>query len=219
MQITHEEAHRLIQLKLDNRMNSKNEEALNAHLKDCVDCLGYSDEIKDAVNTLRRTMNKQWNLHPLPLQMESIRGKINSKGSASILLTTRTALVGIAFVMFAYVAWQSVITNNAAPQQTPLGALPLIPTPSTQFTATTTRTEVCDEIRYIVKEDDTLESIAHQFSISKEDIMSANNMTEESIHPAAELFILLCKSTPTSTIYPPTFTITPYFEKITTTPG
>jgi hypothetical protein len=128
-------------------------------------------------------------------------------------------IIGIAFVMFAYVAWQSVITNNTTLQQAPQGALPLIPTPSTQFTATTTLADDCDEIHYMVREGDTLESITRQFSISKEDILSANDMTEESIHSSMELVIPLCKSTPTSTIHPPTFTTTPFIGTTIYTPG
>ena len=219
MQITHEEAHRLIQFNTDGTLDPNNQETLNAHLRGCADCRVYSDEVKETVSIMRETMYKHWNLRPLPLQMNVVVGHKNQRGGSSILLTTRTVIIGIAFVMFAYVAWQSVITNDGAPQQTPLGALPLIPTPSTRLTATTTLAEDCDEILYMVKENDTLEGIALQFLISKEDILSANHMTEESIHSTMELVIPLCKSTPTSTIHPPTFTTTPFIGTTTYTPG
>ena len=54
---------------------------------------------------------------------------------------------------------------------------------------------------------------------SVEAILSANDLTGESIGSIRELVIPACETTPTSTIYPPTFTITPNLETIPTTPG
>jgi len=219
MQITHEEAHRLIQFKADNGLNSNSEEKLSAHLKVCTECRTYADTIKDTESVLRRTLRKQWDLHPLPLQMDAIYAKVNARGNANIFMTTRTALIGIAFVMFAFITWQSLTANNNASLQPPLGTVPLIPTPSTQYTATNTLQNDCKEIKYIVQAGDTLESIARHFSASKESILFANHLTDEAIGPAQELLIPFCESTPTSTTRPPTFTITPNFETISNTPG
>jgi len=219
MQITHEEAHRLIQFKSDNALNSKSMETLKAHLKDCADCRGYSDELTKIEGSLREAMRKQWSFRPLPLQMDVVKGKINTKADISTLLTTRTALISIAFALFVFITWQSVMTNNEVPQQTLLGTVPLIPTPSTQFTATNILLEGCNEIRYKVQENDTLESIAKEFSTSKEAISAANDLKTEETDPGMELMIPFCDSTPTSTMHPPTFTITPIFETTATTPG
>jgi hypothetical protein len=133
-------------------------------------------------------------------------------------LSTRKALVGVAVVMFAFFAWQSM-TNNASSAQIPLGTLPMIPTPATQFTATNTLQSDCKELRYVVQQGDTLESIAQNFSTSEESIIAVNGLSSHEIRVSEGLIIPFCESTPTSTTYPPTFTITPNFEPISTTPG
>jgi predicted anti-sigma-YlaC factor YlaD len=64
MQITHEEAHRLIQFNIDGTLDLNNQETLNTHLRGCADCRVYSDEVKETVSTLREIMRKHWNLRP-----------------------------------------------------------------------------------------------------------------------------------------------------------
>jgi hypothetical protein len=170
---------------------------------------------------LRQTLRKQWDARPLPLQMDVIYGKMNPGKSVNAFLTTRTALIGIVSLFFALFAWQSMTTRGTTPVQKLPGTVPLIPTPSLQYqyTATSTLREDCGEIRYVVQEGDTLEGIARQFSVSKGAILSANDLKNETISPMQELVVPACGTTPTGTIYPPTFTITPNFETISTTPG
>ena len=221
MQISHEEARRLIQFKADGGFDPVNEERLHVHLADCAECRTYRDSVKETETVLRQTLRKQWNVRPLPLQMDVIYGKVNSRKSVNAFLTTRKALIGIVSLFFAFFAWQSMTTRSTPPVQNIPGTVPLIPTPSLQYqyTATSTLREDCSEIRYIVQEGDTLEGIARQFSVSTEAILSANDLKNESISPMQELVIPACGTTPTGTIYPPTFTITPNFETISTTPG
>ncbi len=219
MQITHEEAHRLIQFRSDSRLEPKKELDLSEHLKVCGACRAYSEGIRNTESILQQTMRKQWNATPLPLQMSTVLAKVNLNTNTNIFLTTRTALIGIAFVLFAFVTWQSVATNKSASSQTPLGIVPMIPTPSTQYTVTNTMPKDCRETRYIVQEGDTLESIARKFSVSRESILPPNDLADETLKPNRELVILLCESTPTSTMRPPTGTTTPMFEIIGTTPG
>jgi len=218
MQITHEEAHRLIQFRSDKRLEVKNETDLNNHLFACVACREYSEEIRNVENILQQTMRKQWNIRPLPLQMGAILGNINSNKRAGVFLTTRTAIISLVFVLFAFIVWQSTSTKTA-PMQVPFGTLPLIPTPSNQYTATDTLQKECGEIRYIVQKGDTLDSLAQRFSTTKESIINANHLTSDMLTISQELSIPYCGSTPTGTTHPPTFTITPIFETTSTTPG
>ncbi|MFT3894717.1 MAG: LysM peptidoglycan-binding domain-containing protein [Anaerolineales bacterium] len=218
MQITHEEAHRLIQFKIDNSLNLAKEEILRTHLKDCVECEHYFDTLRETETALRQTLRKQWNVHPLPLQMDAIYGRVHSNPGVSILLSTRSALIGAVVVMFAFFAWQSV-NNNTSPLQIPFGTLPMIPTPAAQFTATNTLQNDCKEIHYIVQPGDTVEGIAQHFSTSKELIIAANGLSTTEIRASDILVVSFCETTPTSTTYPPTLTITPVFETISTTPG
>ena len=219
MKITHEEARRLIQTKADHGLKTAVEEGLNTHLQTCAECRSYFDAIRETESVLRQTLQKQWNARPLPLQMDVIFEKVNSKRGTSIFLTTRTALISFALILFTFVIWQSMAAGNWESQQSPLGTVPLIPTPSTQYTVTTTLQNDRDTVRYIVQSGDTLENIAQHFSIPMESILIANNLTGESITLSQELTIPVCELTPTSTTHPPTFTITPIFETITTTPG
>jgi hypothetical protein len=218
MQITHEEARRLIHRKEDDRLNNAVETRLSAHLLACAECRSYQETIREAETVLRQTLQKQWNVHPLPLSMDVIFEKMNGRGRQAIFLATRTALVSTLVFLFAFITWQSMTNGVTAAQQTPLGALPLIPTPAT-YTATNTLQTDCASVRYGVQDGDTLEGIARQFSVEPESILAANNLTSEPSSLPRELVIPICESTPTSTTHPPMFTITPSLETITTTPG
>lgn len=215
MQITHEEARQLIQFKTDGHLNSTNDESLNAHLKQCRDCQHYLETLQDAESTLRQTMRKQWNLNPLPLSIATVQAKSNPYSIANIFVTTRTAFIGAAFVMFAFLAWQSMSTMTSP---TPSSSVPMIPTPST-YTATNTLQSGCRDITYAVQSGDTLDIIAAHFSVTKEAILTANHLSDETLRSTRELIIPLCDLTPTSTILPPTFTITPNLQTISNTPG
>lgn len=219
MEITHKEARRLIHQKLDNSKDPVDEhENLRDHLEACTECRNYFRSVNETESVLRQVMRKQWDVHPLPLQMDMIFAKGKTKNKFNELLTTRMALVSVALLMFAFLAWQAVTTGDTTLQQG-LPALSLLPTPSTQYTATNTRRNDCQVIKYTIQAGDTLEDIARQFSVSKESILLANDLTGQSLDSIRELVIPLCEMTPIRTIYPPTFTITPVFEIITTTPG
>lgn len=219
MQSTHEEARRLIQFKADGRLDPVSEEVLRTHLAACADCRTYLESVKETESVLRQTLRKQWSAHPLPLSMDAVLEKSHSR-RGGIFLTTRTALIGIASMLFAFFAWQSLTAVITPPQNLP-ATIPFIPTPSVQyqFTVTGTVQEDCGEIRYIAQEGDTLGSIARQFSVSTEAIISANGLTDASISPNQELVIPVCELPSTGTVQPPTFTITPIFETVPTTPG
>jgi hypothetical protein len=118
---------------------------------------------------------------------------------------------------FFFIGWQVTLIND--PVQSLYSGLLPIPTPSIQYTATNSLALHCQEILYTVQENDTLQSIAEEHGTSKELIMQVNNLNTEVIQPGLELLVPVCESTPTSTIYPPTFTITPILEPITYTPG
>jgi len=217
MEITHEEARRLIQHNADEALNQNKQIMLRAHLKDCADCRVYAAELNEIENTLRPVMQRQWDLRPTPLLMNVLPLKRKFKEKVSIILAIRTALAGLAIVAFIFSVWQFKLTNSATLSQTPLSILP-VPTPSAQLTSTRIVSQNCEEIRYKVQENDTLESVADGFSTSKESIMIANEMKTEAIIPAMELIIPICHSTPTGTVNPPTHTThTPSTNPGTTT--
>ena len=219
MRITHEEAHKLIQLKSDQSLSSNNREILDTHLKDCDECSAYAHELQETEETLRAVMQKHWNSYPLLSYPSIIRVGVSSKDRISNLVTTRSALIGVTVLLFVFVLWQFASTSNGSAKPM-IGVVSPIPTPSLLLTSTQNNFANCQRLQYETRQNDTLESIARQFSTSKEAIMKLNHLESETLHSSTRLIIPICDLTPTSTIYPPTFTTTPALELTTYyTPG
>jgi LysM repeat protein len=220
MQMTHEEARKLIQLNADETLNAQGKLVLSTHLKDCLECRAYAEEIKEVESVLVPLMKRQWNLQSIPHPVAAIRVKRSLKTRTDILLTTRTAAVGVILLTFVFSAWQFALSGRQGSSSPPVGILP-VPTPSTQSTSTTSTSQSCEEMLYIVREGDTLESIAQQFAVSKEEIIAINRMKTETPHAGMELMLPVCNFTPTGTIHPTTLSTryTPSTRPITSTPG
>jgi LysM repeat protein len=207
MQITHEEAHRLIQFSMDQALKPQEKNILQTHLDDCMECRSFAKEINELEALLFPVMQKHWNLQPAPLSVEAITGKRNTPLQPSLILVTRTAMISIVFAAFVFSAWQFTVSNGRSATPMPVGVLP-IPTPSGQSTSTKISFPNCEEVIYQVQENDTLESIAAQFSVSKDKIVAINNLSSETLNTKMELLIPICNSTPTGTVHPSTLTTT-----------
>jgi hypothetical protein len=220
MQITHAEAHKLIQLSMDKVLPPQEKDILQIHLNDCLECRTFADEIKALENLLLPVMIKHWALPPAPLSVAAITSKRKQQRQDNIILATRTVMIGIVFATFVFSAWQFTHSGTQTSNPMPVSVLP-IPTPSGQSTSTKISFQNCEETIYQVQENDTVESIAFQFSVAKDKIMVINNLSTESIKAKMELLIPICTSTPTGTIYPSTLTttFTPIMDPITSTPG
>jgi LysM repeat protein len=220
MQITHEEARRLIQFSMDQMLKPQEKNTLQIHLEDCMECRSFFADIKAVEKYLVPAMVQHWNLHPAPLSLASLNNKKKSQQQSSIILATRTAIISIVFVAFIFSAWQLSGSYGRSSTPMPVSLLP-IPTPSGQSTSTKVSLPNCEELRYQVQEHDTLESIAIQFSISKDKLMAINNLRTDSLSTKTELLIPVCNSTPMGTVHPSTLTttFTPLFGPTTSTPG
>ena len=207
MQITHEEAQKLIQYNADQALDSQQKAALSAHLSHCAECSSYAQEIKDVETLLLSGMSREWNLQPPPLPINSLVARRSSKLQISVLLATRTAIISIVFVALVFTAWQFTVSTRSTSVPLPAYILP-VPTPSTQSTSTKIMLQNCEEVLYRVQENDTIARIAYQFSTSKEEIMAINNMKTETVNASMKLIIPICNSTPTSTVHPATLTTT-----------
>jgi hypothetical protein len=220
VQIPHEEARRLINLNADRHMEADKYSVLNAHLNDCSECRGYADELLKVENVLRG-LGQKFNRHPTPSFTDQIlvRSRSSSFLLADKITILRAAAAVLVFAGIFFGLWQFSIFNSTSAAET-YTAVPL-PTPSTYLTSTNTLPSDCEHVPYQIREGDTLESIAEQFSVPKNMIMEFNDMQEEGMQPPMLVRIPLCARTPTITIYPPntTITITPQFEPITPTPG
>ena len=222
MPITHEEAHRLIQFSMDKALAPQEKNILQVHLNDCAECRAFADEIKGLEKLLLPVMIKQWAVQPVPLSIESItnKRKINTQIQTSIILATRTAMISIVFAAFVFSAWQFTHSSSQAFHPRSVSVLP-IPTPSGQSTSTKISFQNCEEATYQVQENDTLESIAAQFSVAKDKLIAINDLGTRAIHAKMELLIPICTSTPTGTLHPSTLTttFTPLIGPTTSTPA
>ena len=223
MQIVHKEARRLIQLSMETALSSNKQASLSAHLKDCVECQVYAKDIKQIDLLLTPLLKRQWNAQPIPLQISAFTANYGSKRPTPLSLTMRKVIViSIVFAGFVFSTWQFVLSGTGIlSSPSPMGVLPA-PTPSMYTTSTESLQESCSTIRYTVQENDTLDSIARQFSVSLEEMKAFNHLEDQSVPRGMELDIPLCTLTPTGTVTgPATFTITytPVLSPTTSTPG
>lgn len=207
MQITHEEARRLIQFNADDTLNPQEKTVLSTHLQMCFGCRAYAEEIRDLESTLLPLMKRQWNRHPIPLSVTALKAKGNIKLFSNNILAIRTVIISFVFVAFAVIMLQFTDSGQQLPGLSPVIVSPL-PTPSIESTSTTISSKNCEHIRYIVQANDTLSSIADQFSIAKDDIISTNDLKTETIDIGMTLIIPVCNFTPTSAVKP-TMSMTP----------
>ena len=220
MQITHVEAHKLIQFSLDGVLKPQEKNILRMHLNDCLECRALVEELKGVENLLVPVMSRYWAVQPTPLVIEALTKKIKLPLQAGIILATRTAILGIVFAAFVFSAWQFTHSINQGSDPVPASVLP-IPTPSGQSTSTKISAQNCRETIYQVQENDTLESIAYTFSVAKDKIIAVNHLGTEAVQAKMDLLIPICTSTPTGTIHPSTLTITftPLIGPTISTPG
>ena len=219
MQITHQEARQLIQRRADQPLDESKREMLNMHLKGCTVCAEYANEIQETEATLRIALRKQWDVSPMPLEVMNIKVKITPNNKPTEYLATRSALVGMAVLVFFFVFWQFTYNPNGYQSPASIGVA-VIPTPSLRLTSTQNNFDNCEMLQYEVRRNDTVESLARQFLVSENVIRELNNLkTDREILPSL-LTIPACELTPTVTTYPPTSTTnTPALERITYTPG
>ena len=221
MQITHDQAHRLIQRNIDTAMSLQDRAVLSAHLQDCKECQMYASEIEAVDTLLLPLMKRRWTAEPIPLSLDTLLGVKNAKPGAYPFLTTRNAILSVVVVMLIFSVWQFMFSGAPDSRPLPIG-VPLIPTPSippVRTTNTTISLEECQMLIYTVQRTDTLEKIATRFSVSEATLRAANDLNESTPGTGMELVIPICKSTPTSTFDTLPTTFTPMINPTTSTPG
>ena len=210
MQITHEQARKLIQFSLDGVLQTAERAMLSAHLQECLDCRDYANELKEVEANLLPVMKKQWKARPIPLSIPLLVQSKTSIINTSKLLTMRNAVLSLIFVAFFFSAWKFVASGLSASGQSPL-VVPLVPTPSTQSarsTNTASSPENCEMLVYRVQPNDTLASLASHFQVPEAKLRQINGLSTDTLSSSMELVIPVCNFTPTRTIHPATFTAT-----------
>lgn len=220
MQITHEEARRLIQLDSDEVLEAPQKRVLDSHLASCPECRNYADGIQRMESILRPLLQRQWAQRAIPLPIETLVSRSDHKLQESVLLATRIAAVGVMFIVFMFSVWQFALPKPSTTGSISASVPPIpVPSTSTQLMSTKMQSGNCEEVTYTVQENDSLASIAAKFTISQKNIMAANNMQSETVVTGTKLMIPVCNFTPTGTVSTLTTTFTPVLHMITSTPG
>jgi anti-sigma factor RsiW len=217
-QITHEQARRLIHLHTDEALRETEKNILEAHLRSCTDCSKYSASIMEMEHILRPMLQQRWNHHPLPLPLDQLASKGKPKRSFDWALATRIAAMGVICIAVLFNIWQSNQTPGQGAGQTAV-VVPPAPTPSQQSTSTFVMELSCEPIRYVVRENDTVESIAEKFSVDQEKILTDNKIQAENINSSMELMIPVCEATPSGTPITLTTMFTPMNGTTSSTPS
>lgn len=219
MQISHKEARKLIQLDFDQMVGAEQKKILRSHLESCLKCREYANSIHRMASILTPLMHRKWNHPHAPLPVSAILPGKSSMRSEGMVLATRIAVAGVMAVVFLFSIWQ-VTNSSVGPVNTlTTGNIPPVPTPSPPLTHTATKSQACPHMIYLVQRNDTLDAIAIQFNVAKEEIMIANNMKNEILVSKAELIIPICNSNPTETVRPLTGTFTPLTSPTIATPS
>ena len=218
MQITHEEAHQLIQRKLDQALPSQESAVLSAHLQACADCQSYAREMREVEGLLLSLLRKQWSHSPISLSIAALTDKKLTL-RPSIFLAMRRAAIGLVVAAFTFSAWQFAFPGSSASSQLPMAA-PSAPLPTLRSTSTAVTSENCEMVLYTVRQADTLAAIAATFSVSGEEILTTNNLAGR-IHAGMQLIVPVCLPTPTGTVASEalTRTLTPTIHLMTSTPA
>ena len=218
MQITHEEAHRLIQFDTDHALKLYEKNDLIAHLDACEECKIYAESIKEIGALLHPFFQRNWNQQPIPLSVAALIGKRNQSARPGTLLATRIAIISIICISFVFSVWQFTTSTHSA-SDVSLLTVPPMPTPSTRLVNMTSTSSTCVGRSYRVKENDRLESISETFAVSQQELLTANRLTSEAFKAGVQIIVPSCTSTPTGTVNAQPTTYTPSSRPITSTPG
>ena len=221
MQITHEQAQRLIQLELDHGLNVQNSTLLVSHLRLCPGCQAYRNEMNELQDLLSPLLKRKWATQPVPLSIPSLL-ESNRKISIGHLLTIRSTAVSLMILAMFFTVWQFMFSSPMNARPVPLA--PPIPTPASQTAravSLTVTSQNCEMIFYSVQRGDTIVGIAEKFSTTEEEIRRANHLAQSSLDSGMQLLIPVCSPTPTGTFQAAAFTstITPFLQPRLSTPG
>ena len=188
------------------------------HLNGCLECRHYAGKIQDVELILRAVMQKKWDRQPLPLPSGIQAPRRKTKISQDILLATRIVAMCVICMAVLINIWQFT-QSSVQRSDGPAVIVPPVPTPSMQTTSTIVTTQECEQILYPVQENDTMDSIAGQFNLSRQEIINLNELSpDSSLDISMILRIPLCSSTPAGTPNTVTTLFTPLTCSDTSTP-
>ncbi len=203
MQISHEEAHTLIQFSLDRDLDSTEETALSAHLRNCTNCVLFKDDLLKVETSLYKLSARYKETHHIPIAI----GMLTRAASTKDIWPQPAAMASLIVLIIFILTWQFSGGNRAPNSALPHPISP-IPTPSVSATGISLTSQGCKKINYIIQEGDTLISIANFFKVSLGTMKSHNDLSAADLKAGAEVVILLCSMAPSETVDPFMSTIT-----------
>lgn len=215
--ITHEGARILLQTAADQELQITQRESLDLHLSVCEECRVYAKGLTELQDVLQKTLQKRWNVSLQPLSIKEIaHSAINAKPShQSLTIARRFVAVPIIITMLFTILITSGVwyfqIDEISPTPPLATAALMMPIPSAKMMTTRliTLESECDFLIYEAQPNDTVDSIAQKFSISRKTLMDYNNMTAADVLPPyAQLRIPQCSPTPSATPQTPARTTT-----------
>jgi len=219
--ISHLQARAWLDSAVDLALSPEQRAALEGHLAGCDECRRYEAELASLEGTLRKSLQAHLPASHAPLSLEEVLQRVKANQPATTV-ANRWVAAPVLLVVLLTIIFTMGFPRGAGGGTRPIQALTatalLVPTPSAPITSTLLSLPECESIRYQVQVGDTLDSIARQFSISKDVLMAYNHLTAESL--PAELSIPMCSVTPLVGLQTPssTVTITPQAEYTMSTP-
>ena len=228
--ITHQRAQALLQTAADQMLKPAENSALATHLTECKECRSYANNLSALETSLRRIFHSNWDTQHSNLNLQKIInpsptkllwsiffGQMGAMGKATIVAALLLGYFVIANLFGARLPILSDETATTLPTPNEFASVySESPTPSAQFSLTGSTSQVCETSIYLVRENDTLASIAFQHGITEETILEHNPLISSTVFTGMELAIPLCNSTPshTATINENMITISPIYETL-----
>jgi LysM repeat protein len=208
--ITHPKAQSLLQMAADHALTSFDTANLSNHLAECEECREYAKNLTTLQDDLRRITRERWSQAKLKISAKEIKSRA-IRYDFQVFGKFATATVVLAF-MFIMATNFSGIANNlpavvSSSVVTPNGPL-LTPTPLISQTATNLAVSKCNNVTYLVRENDTLDDIAARNSVSVETIKQLNGLHTNTLTVNMALIIPICNQMPANSTVTPTLTST-----------
>lgn len=209
-EISHQQARALLENLRSDPLQGR---ALEIHLERCQECQDYAIRLKGLEDRLGAVFKNWTEIKPrLDTRLIIERGISRQRLSSRARAFGKLAFAPVFAALILFLAYFIRPDGFSASQAIDISAIApggaasstLTPTPSSTISATSL--PACQEIVYIVQENETLEWIASRFGVRPEAILENNQVSE--IRPGMALRLLTCNPTPTGLPGTPTLTMT-----------
>lgn len=195
--LTHQQAQRFLHDQADHALTAQDTIALQTHLTTCPVCQAYATELTILEKRVRRVLHAHWPAYSTPLTNPLIA--VQTQARKPPMYKTSPRFANALFLTLLLLTLAGILTFFA-PNPTQLPATQLIPSETAIETPSpTAQTPLVEDNKFpilqthIVKEGDTLWSIAETFGLQPETILFANeDQLADDVHnlfPGFELLI------------------------------